>query len=81
MIRANILIYLFLADLLTLLVMLAGGLVEPVPLALGVLLFPLYTAGGIIGARLFNPAYERLYRLTAYALIFAAAVVNLPILR
>jgi uncharacterized membrane protein YfcA len=81
MIRANILIYLFLADLLTLIVMLIGGLIEAVPLALGVLLWPIYMGGGMIGARLFNPAHERLYRMTAYVLIFAAAVVNLPILR
>lgn len=80
-IRANILLFLVLADILTLLALAVAGLLEATPLAIGVLMILPYIAGGLIGAALFNPAYEKLYRLIAYGLIFAAAVVNLPIFR
>lgn len=78
-IRANTTFYLFFYDCAILCMMLIAGRLAPEPVLTGLLLAIPGMAGNILGARLFIPGYERLYRAVAYALIFAAAMVGLPV--
>jgi uncharacterized membrane protein YfcA len=80
-IRANILLFLVLADLLTAIFMGLGGLLDLEPLAIGALMILPYVAGGLAGSALFNPAHERVYRFGGYLVILVAALVNLPVFR
>jgi uncharacterized protein len=80
-IRANILIYLFLVDILTLLYMAMAGYIAATPVVIGVALIIPYAVFNIIGAKLFRPDKEKLFRIIAYCLIGFSAVSNLPILR
>ncbi len=78
-IRANILLYLLLTDIMTFIVMGLTGLLALQPLIIGALLIAPYLLANIIGAALFHPSRERAYRVLAYLLILAAALSNLPI--
>lgn len=78
-IRANFLLYLVGIDLL-LFAMLWGSdmLVWPVVL-LGLILGIPNVVANMIGARLFNPQSERLFRTVAYIVIAASAIIGLPL--
>lgn len=78
-IRANILLYLVAWDALFAAVLAIQGRLEPTALVLGAVLVPLYLGANTLGARLFDPDRERLYRLVAYGLIALAACAALPI--
>lgn len=78
-IRANILLYLLVTDILTLGVISISGIATFKPVAIGLLLTPAFLAANIIGGRLFNPQKEKMYRLFAYVLIAGAALFNLPL--
>jgi len=80
-IRANILLCLLLGDVAAIAVMAAMGLLTLIPLVIGVLLVPPYAVANLVGAGLFRPEKERLFRAIAYGLIAFSAVSNLPILR
>lgn len=78
-IRANIFLYLLAYDsLLGLLLLVQGAIALSISLTGALMLLP-HSIGTIIGARLFNPAYDRLYRWVAYAIIIASAVGGLPV--
>ena len=47
--------------------------------ALGLVLFAPIVAGNILGAAVFDPARERMYRGVAYAVVITAALTSLPI--
>ena len=47
--------------------------------ALGVVLILPYTLGNWIGARIFRPEAERMYRIAAYVIIAISALHGLPI--
>ena len=79
-IRANILLYLVGWDVVFGTMLAVQGRLSPGPLALGAALVLPYLAANVIGARLFRPDAQRLYRLSAYALIAGAALAALPIL-
>ncbi|MEM9796049.1 MAG: sulfite exporter TauE/SafE family protein [Pseudomonadota bacterium] len=78
-IRGSILLYLVLWDVMFGAVLLLRGLLDMEALVLGLALIVPYLAANILGARLFHPDRERLYRQIAYAIITAAALVALPI--
>lgn len=78
-IRANNTLYLMLADLIMVLVLWWGGLLVWSAVALGVLMIVPYVLGNWLGARLFNPEAERIYRWVAYAIIAGSAILGLPI--
>ncbi|MBL1436380.1 MAG: sulfite exporter TauE/SafE family protein [Rhodobacteraceae bacterium] len=78
-IRAAILLFLFMIDVVVLATLLVRGLVTAEAAVIGLLLVPSYMLGGLIGQRLFNPARERLFRGVAYGIILLAAVAGLPI--
>lgn len=73
-IRASTMIYLFGYDLLLGAMLGIKGILSAVPVAIGVLLAVPNVAGTAIGAALFRPGRERVYRGVAYAIIAASAL-------
>ncbi|MCY4261697.1 MAG: TSUP family transporter [Rhodobacteraceae bacterium] len=79
-IRANIFIYLLIADLLILAAFGIQGRLLTEAVVVGLLMgFPCLLTMGL-GSVLFNPAHERLYRGAAYFIIAASAVIGLPVI-
>ena len=78
-VRANLMLYLILADVILLGVLWIGGLLVPAALLLGAVLILPYTFGNWVGARLFRPEAERLYRSAAYIIIAGSALMGLPL--
>jgi len=78
-IRATILLFLFIIDIAVMLTFLVRGLISIDAAIIGGLMIPAYMIGGLIGAKLFSPAHEKAFRLTAYAIITAALLTGLPI--
>lgn len=78
-VRATLLLYLILADLILLALFWAFGTLVPGVLVIGALMIPIYMAMVVLGSRVFDPARERLYRGVAYLIIIGAALRGLPI--
>lgn len=78
-IRANTMMYLFLFDILLLLLFCLQGDLVALPVIIGVLLIFPALIGNIIGGFIFNPQKEKLYRGCAYGIIMAAAFFSLPL--
>lgn len=78
-IRANLLSYLVLFGGLLVAVFLATGAAGRAELALAAVLALPFAAASLIGARLFDPARESLYRRAAYLIIAASALAGLPL--
>ena len=78
-VRANLMLYLILADLILVGVLWAGGLLVFAALAAGALMILPYLAGNWGGAALFRPQAEKIYRWVAYIIIACAAISGLPI--
>lgn len=77
--RANLASFLTLTNFIFLPVLALYGAVTAPALWLGAILLPVYMVGTEIGARLHRPGRERLFRLTAYVVVGAAAVLGLPL--
>ncbi|MEM6276026.1 MAG: TSUP family transporter [Pseudomonadota bacterium] len=78
-IRANTLVFLVGFDVLMSLSLFAFGRFDLGVAVLGLLLLVPYTAAGLLGQKLFDPARGTLYRRVAYVIIGAAALQGLPI--
>ncbi|MEO0943640.1 MAG: sulfite exporter TauE/SafE family protein [Pseudomonadota bacterium] len=78
-VRANNTLYLILADVLLLIVLAWRGLLASSALVIGVLAILPYLIGNWLGALLFQPGKETLYRRIAYVIIGASAVSGLPL--
>lgn len=78
-IRANILLYLLVFDLLALTLMAVAGRMELLPMMIGGVLIIPYLVGNIAGAALFRPRFEKFYRRVAYVLIAVSALFHLPV--
>lgn len=78
-VRANVLLYLFLFDFLLLGLVALRGDLDGVPLVLGLVLALPNIAGNVIGAMVFNPARAGVYRGVAYAIVAVSAVAGLPV--
>lgn len=78
-IRANTLLYLILTDVVMLPMLAIFGRLEAQALLLGVVLIAPSLLGNIIGAWLFRPGRERVYRGIAYAVIAGSALSGLPL--
>jgi uncharacterized membrane protein YfcA len=78
-VRANLTLYLIVADLILVTVLWYGGFLVVSALALGVLMIAPYLAGNWVGAIMFRPEEERIYRWVAYVIIVCAAISGLPI--
>ena len=78
-IRANLLLYLVLIDVLMIVVFAVSGLFSWVPAVAGLLMAVPYMAGNLAGGRLFARGRDRDFRMVAYAIIAASAILGLPI--
>ena len=79
-VRANLMVFFMICDVLLVAIFGYQGLFEARPLALSLLLGVPYLAGMGIGSRVFHGASDRLYRTIAYTIITLAAIVSLPVL-
>lgn len=80
-IRANFLLYLVGLDLVLFPFLWAVGLMNWPIAFLGVLVGVPNLIANMLGARLFNPSAERLFRNVAYLVIAASAIIGLPLWR
>lgn len=78
-IRANLTLYLMLADAIMLVVLAVAGLLVSSALLLGALMILPYGLGNWIGQAAFRPGRETLYRGAAYAVIAVSAIMGLPV--
>ncbi len=77
-IRANITVYLYMADVMMLAVMALFAQLVPGAVVLGLALAVPYMAGNALGGWLFRPRAARLYRAVAYGIIAISAVSGMP---
>lgn len=79
-IRANMIFYLFLSDV----VVIGGYIVSDIftaqSVAMGLLASPGYFIGMIVGTNFFKGASDRTYRTIAFIMILIAAITSLPLL-
>ncbi|WP_299589461.1 sulfite exporter TauE/SafE family protein [uncultured Tateyamaria sp.] len=78
-IRANFLLYLLGIDLMMIAVFFLFDLLDPLAVAVGLLSVPVYMIANVVGAWLFDPGGERMFRAVAYLVIAASAILGLPI--
>lgn len=78
-VRASTMLYLYGYDLLLVATLLVMGHFALVPAVIGALLIVPNLAGNVIGAWLFRPELEPVYRRVAYAIIAGSALAGLPI--
>ncbi len=78
-IRATVLVYLFLTDLAMLPMLALFGQLSGGALLAGLALAAPNLLGNVLGARLFRPERERVYRVVAYGVIALSAVAGLPV--
>jgi uncharacterized protein len=78
-IRANMMVYLILADAIMIVVLYWNGFLVWSAVALGGLMILPYISGNWIGGRLFRPEAELAYRLVAYGIIAGSALLGLPV--
>lgn len=78
-IRANIMVYLMLCDLVMIAVLHMNGFLVFTALALGAVLALPYLLGNVLGGWLFQPRYVRSYRVVAYIIIATSALNGLPV--
>jgi uncharacterized membrane protein YfcA len=77
--RANLMVFFMICDLLLMGIFGYEGLFEARPLALSLLLGVPYLVGMGLGSYYFHGTSDRLYRAIAYVIITLAALVSLPI--
>lgn len=78
-VRANLLMFLFSIDLVIILMLAVQGKLLLAPVVIGLLIAAPFSVAALIGQAIFNPMQERLYRLIAYAIVAASALLALPI--
>jgi uncharacterized membrane protein YfcA len=78
-IRATNMLYLFTFDILIGLVFWVQGVLLVDMVMIGLIMIVPTMLGNLIGARLFDPRYEKIYRFVAYAIIGFSALRGLPI--
>ena len=78
-IRANITMHLLAVDIILFPLLAIMGLLAWEVLLLGLLAGAPYLFANMLGARLFDPGAERLFRRVAYGVIIIAALLGLPI--
>lgn len=78
-VRANALLFFMLMEILIVITFYLQDMLAPEALMLGVVLVVPFLLGTLVGARIFDPAFARLYRFVAYGLIALSALTALPI--
>ena len=79
-VRANMIYYLFVTDLMVIIGYLIGDIYTTESVIRGFVCIPGYFIGILIGARFFNAASEAMYRNIAFTMILIAAISSLPLL-
>lgn len=79
-IRANNLLFLFGFDIFALFFLSIAGALNVSAVVLGLILAIPMGLGNVIGAALFNPVKEKLYRKIAFCIITLSALIGLPLL-
>jgi hypothetical protein len=77
-IRANTLLFLLISDIVLMAAMWIFGHLIKDAILVGLFLTIPYLLANIVGAAIFRPEYEKLYRSVAYALIAASAFASMP---
>jgi hypothetical protein len=77
--RANMIMFLFLTEILAVTALWRGGLFSIDAVALGIGVSPFYLAGLLVGQFGFNKADEKFYWRIAIAIILASATIGLPL--
>ncbi|WP_299352860.1 sulfite exporter TauE/SafE family protein [uncultured Shimia sp.] len=77
-IRANATLFLVGYDVILVAMVAVQGLLNGVPLVLGLFLTLPNMLGNYVGGLIFNPDYQRVYRAVAYLLVAATAISSLP---
>ncbi|MBO6717554.1 MAG: sulfite exporter TauE/SafE family protein [Rhizobiaceae bacterium] len=78
-IRANLLVFFFLGEFVTIGNLAVAGMFERGPIMIALAAMPVYFAALMVGWRLFGLASDRTYRLVTYGLIVCAALLALPL--
>lgn len=78
-VRAHMMVYLTVTDLVLLLGMAAMSRLMVEPLILGLLLVIPNALGNMLGARMFDPSRQKMYRAAAIVIITASALIGLPV--
>jgi hypothetical protein len=78
-IRANFLLYLVALDLLLFVLLSLLGMMNLSVALLGLLIGIPNLIANMLGARLFDPSAERVFRTVAYLVIAASAIIGLPL--
>lgn len=78
-VRANLLVYLLLLGVTLIASYYWHGMITPLPIALAVILWPVYSLSVWAGARLFRGSSDELYRKIAYLIVAGSALISLPI--
>jgi len=78
-IRANLTLYLVMIDIILTALLAIFGLFELIPVMIGLLLALPYMIANRVGAMLFRPDSEKMFRAVAYVITLAAAIIGLPI--
>lgn len=77
-VRANMILFLILADILIFPIMALQGMLSLQPLLIGGLVIFPYMIGSAVGAYFFDPVKEKSYRIVAYIVIAGSAIIGLP---
>ncbi|MCK0167808.1 sulfite exporter TauE/SafE family protein [Jannaschia sp. S6380] len=77
--RANLSSFLTIVNVALLPMLWVGGALTGPVLWMGAVLLPVYMGGTLIGAALFRPGAERLYRRVAYLVVVGAVLLGLPL--
>lgn len=78
-VRANLLVFLVLLGFTLVVNYAIQGLVTAKPIALAMLLWPMYILALVAGARWFKGSSDQLYRRIAYVIVALAAIVSMPL--
>jgi uncharacterized membrane protein YfcA len=78
-VRANLLVFFLLLGTVLIVSYASQGLMTAEPVALAVLLWPVYLIALVIGARWFRGASDLSYRRIAYGIVAVAALISMPV--
>ncbi|MGI9351915.1 MAG: sulfite exporter TauE/SafE family protein [Rhizobiaceae bacterium] len=79
-VRANMIYYLFLTDLMIIVGYLIGDIYTREAVLRGLICVPVYFVGILLGSRFFAGTSDQLYRTIAFLMILISAVTSLPLL-
>lgn len=78
-VRATLLLYLFVLDSMMIVMLAAFGMLDPAMVLIGLVLLLPFVAANVIGGQLFKFGSERQFRAVAYTIIAGSAILGLPL--